>query len=437
MKNFRIRPAIKVEGTVHLPGDKSISHRAAILASLAQGQTTIHNFLFSQDCVHTLRCLEMLGIRHERKEDTLVIHGKGFSGYHAPSSDLYMGNSGTSLRLLMGLLAGQSFKSRLTGDPSVSNRPMRRVMDPLRQMGALITAERGDEYPPIDIRGSMLKPIRYTLPVPSAQVKSAILLAGLFADGETEIIQEIPSRDHTERMFAYLGLPIQIDGLHIRVAKGFPFQGKNIEVPRDLSSAAFFIGLGLIHPSAEIFIPGVGVNPTRSGMIEILQKMGAQLEKREEREVSGEPVADIVIRSSRLSGTKINAEQIPATIDEAPIFAVIAALAMGDTEVRGALELRVKESDRIATIVDMLHSFGVGVEEYVDGVLIHGTKVLRGAEIDTHKDHRIAMASTIAGLVAKGETVIRDVECVNTSFPGFVGAIQTVCGKEVIEVFEE
>jgi 3-phosphoshikimate 1-carboxyvinyltransferase len=350
-------------------------------------------------------------------------------GLIAPKEILNVGNSGTSIRLLMGILAGQSFASQLTGDASIVQRPMRRVMEPLRKMGANIRAARDDNYAPISIIGSKLRGIDHTLAVPSAQVKTSVLFAGLFANGETIIREPVPTRDHTERLFQWLELPVDRSTHHVAVRRLNAIPGKDIEIARDISSSAFLITLGLLVSEGHVMLPGVGINPGRTGILDVFQQMGASISLKNCREISGEPVADIEATPSRMSGVKIGGELIPRLIDEIPILCVLASMAAGTTEIRDAGELRVKESDRIKTIILMLQSFGVEVEELKDGMIIHGGKKLRGATINSYGDHRIAMAATIAGLCANGESAIENVECVETSFPNFSQAVRNLGGE--------
>jgi 3-phosphoshikimate 1-carboxyvinyltransferase len=354
-------------------------------------------------------------------ECKIIIKGNGLKGLKPVKGMLNVGNSGTTIRLLSGILAGQDWPVEISGDESIQKRPMGRIARPLREMGASIEGRgMGDEvYPPLKIFGGKLKPITYELPVASAQVKSAILLAGLFADGETSIIEKVQSRDHTERMLEHFGAKIKVFGLRSSVCGLCSFAGAEIDVPGDISSAAFFLVAGLIVPGAEIKIVNVGVNPTRTGIIDVLHRMGGELVVQNERLLSKEPQAEIIVRSSHLKGIKIDGEIIPRIIDEIPIIAVAATQAEGVTEIRGARELRVKESDRIKTVASELRKMGAKIEELDDGLKITGPTKLYGAKIDSHGDHRIAMAAAIAGLAASGGTEIKNTDCIATSFPGF------------------
>ncbi|MFH1542784.1 MAG: 3-phosphoshikimate 1-carboxyvinyltransferase [bacterium] len=395
---------------IHIPGDKSISHRAVMLGALANGETVINGFLASADCLATIKCFQQLGIQVTRIQETSYkIIGKGLRGLQKADGVLDVGNSGTTIRLLSGILAGQNFTSEITGDASIQKRPMKRIFEPLTLMGARIVGKVRDNniYAPLKITGTKLKGITYELPVASAQVKSAVMLAGLFAEGETTVVEKIKSRDHTERMFRYFAA----------TKNGFP--GKVVDVPGDISSAAFFMVLGLITPNSELTIYNVGLNPTRTGIIDVLRQMGGKIEIKDEQILSEEPRGTIVIKTSKLKGIKIDGAIIPRIIDEIPIIAVAATQAKGKTEIRGARELRVKESDRIATIASELRKMGAKIEELEDGLIIEGPTKLHGAAIDSHGDHRIAMACSIAAKVADGETKINDVDCIETSFPGF------------------
>lgn len=398
-----------------------------MIGALAQGQTTITNFLSSADCLATIECLRKMGIEIQMSNDQfpisnggkIIINGKGLHGLKQPKEELYVGNSGTTIRLLSGILAGQNFKTIVSGDESIQKRPMLRVAKPLREMGASIEGKvtKDNLFAPLRISGGDLKGITYELPIPSAQVKSAVLLAGLFAKGETTVIEQNPSRDHTERMLGYFkgkGL-----GARAQVLGGEEFAGAEVDVPGDISSAAFFMAAALLVPNAELLIKNVGLNPTRTGILEVFHRMSGKVEVLDEVIVSNEPRGEILTKSSKLKGIKIDGEIMPRIIDEIPIIAVVATQAEGRTEIREAKELRIKESDRIATICAELKKFGAHVKELDDGLIIDGPTVLKGAEIESHGDHRIAMAMAIAGLIAEGETVINDTACIETSFPEF------------------
>lgn len=424
MKSLRVSSAKTLKGEIYIPGDKSISHRAVMIGSLACGKTKIVNFLTSTDCLATIECFRKLGVEINLKGTEVEVYGRGLRGLKSTEEILDVGNSGTTIRLMTGILSGQPFVSKITGDKSIQRRPMRRIVDPLRKMGAVIEGkvEENEIYAPLKISGGKLSPIEYELPVASAQVKSAILFAGLFAEGETVVIEKIPSRDHTERMLSYFGAKIQ----GTRVFGNKEFKGTEIEVPGDLSSASFFMVAASLVPNSELLVREVGVNPTRTGIIDILHRMGAKLEVQDEEIISGEPRANILIRSSKLRAIKISGEIIPRIIDEIPIIAVAATQAEGLTEIRGARELRVKESDRIATISSELRKMGAKIEELEDGMSIIGPTRLKGTAVKSYGDHRVAMAMAMAGLIADGETVIEDTDCIDTSFPGFESILWSI-----------
>lgn len=419
-----IRAPATLRATLRVPGDKSISHRAAILNALASGPATVHSFLTAEDCLATLDCLRALGVdwrlEEQQPEATLKVEGVGLTGLREPEDVLDARNSGTTMRLLAGLLAGQPFLSLLTGDASLRSRPMDRIVTPLREMGAQVWARAGDTCAPLAIRGGRLRGISYRTPVASAQVKSALLLAGLFAQGETTVEEPATSRDHTERMLAAMGADLRQEGPAVRLAPpSQPLEPLNLRVPGDLSAAAFWIVAAALHPDAQVSLPGVGLNPTRTGLIEVLRRMGADIEVGEERIVGGEPVADITVRSSSLTGTVVEGDLLPRLIDEVPVLALAAALARGPTVIRDAAELRVKESDRLATVAAELRRLGARLEERPDGLVIEGGARLRGAAVDSHGDHRLAMALAVAGLLAEGETVVAGSEAAAVSYPGF------------------
>lgn len=434
MANLVVQPAKELQGEIHIPGDKSISHRAIMLGAIAKGITTINNFLPSADCLATVDCLRKLGIDIQMSnvqfpmtnECKIIIKGKGLFGLKKSKKELYVGNSGTTIRLMAGILAGQGFDSNISGDESIQRRPMGRVVGPLKEMGAEIEGRRAigsrdieEIYAPLKVVGEKLRGITYKLPVASAQVKSAVLLAGLFAEGTTTVIEKIRARDHTERMLEYFKADIQVNDLESRVTGRKEFDGVEIDVPGDISSAAFFLIAGIIAPNSEITLLNVGVNPTRTGIIDVLHRMGAEIEIQNERILSQEPRADILVRSSKLKGIVLDGEIIPRIIDEIPILAVAATQANGITEIRGAKELRIKESDRIATIASELRKLGAKIEELPEGLRIEGPVKLKGATVKSYGDHRIAMAMAIAGLIAQGQTLIEDTACIETSFPGF------------------
>lgn len=422
-----IEPVKGLTGTIRVPGDKSISHRALILGSISGGRCTVSGFLPSQDCLHTLACMRRLGVDiREINETTLDIEGVGLHGLQEPEGVLDVGNSGTTARLLSGLLAGQGFRSVLSGDDSLKRRPMMRIVSPLREMGANIDGREQGRYAPLNIVGGSLRPISYTLPMASAQVKSAILLAGLYAQGETSVREPAPTRDHTERMLRLQGKRVEsVDGL-ITISGGEELAPFDIEVPGDISSAAFFLVAALVCPGSKVEVKNVGINPTRTGIIDVLQSMGANITCTDVRDEGQEPVANIRVQCDRLGSIEIGGETIPRVIDELPILAVAATQAVGRTVVRNAGELRVKETDRIGAIVQELSKMGATIEEREDGFIIEGPTPLRGARCDSHGDHRIAMAMVVAGLVAEGKTMIDDADCVDVSFPGFIGTLKEV-----------
>jgi 3-phosphoshikimate 1-carboxyvinyltransferase len=423
MSDRTVRPARRLRGTIAVPGDKSISHRAAMLNALADGEATVQNFLAGEDCLSTLSVLRALGV--ESSLDTgvpapvLWIRGVGLHGLREAADVLDCGNSGTTMRLMSGILAGQPFHSILSGDASLRTRPMARVAAPLREMGARFDGRDGGRLAPLSIRGGDLHGIRYRMPVASAQVKSSVLLAGLFAAGETIVEEQELTRDHTERMLAAMGANIGREGPAVRLTPGATLQPLSMRVPNDISAAAFWMVAASIHPDAEIHLTGVGMNPTRTGIIDVLRSMGADLSIEEERQVAGEPVADIVVRSSRLHGTRIDGQYLLSAIDEVPVLAVAAAFATGTTEICDASELRVKESDRLATTVSELTALGVDVTEHPDGMTIEGGSGVRGGDVQSFGDHRLAMALAAAALAGTGDVRIADAEAVAVSYPAF------------------
>lgn len=425
MSELRVFHTSTLKAEFSVPGDKSMSHRAAILGGLSDGICTIHNFLPSEDCVNTLMAMQALGARHEILDEMpahgplkLKLHGQSMS-LSAPAAPMDCGNSGTGMRLLAGLLAGQKFNSELFGDESLSGRPMGRITLPLRQMGARIeTLGEKDGCAPLRFQPAKLSSIHYEMPVASAQVKSAVLLAGLFANGKTIVIQPATTRDHTERMMASFGIELEIEGNHIAIQGGQTPKACNFIVPGDISSAAFWLVAAAALPGSQLTLKKVGLNPTRDAIITVLKRMGASITVAPD-ETSGEPMGDIKITGALLKGTTILEEEVPNLIDEIPVIAVAAALASGHTTIRNARELRVKETDRIATVVENLRAMGGVVEEFEDGMEIEGGHPLRGTSLHSFGDHRIAMAFAIAGLFAKGETVIGGTDCINTSYPGF------------------
>jgi len=424
--NLLINPVGPLTGIVNVPGDKSISHRAVMLGALAEGDTRIENFLPGADCLSTVRCFKALGVRFSGPEadNTLIVHGRGIDALHEPSDVLDAGNSGTTMRLMLGILSGLPFFSVLTGDASLRRRPMARVTAPLKQMGAQIDGRSGGETAPLAIRGGRLHGINYTSPVASAQVKSALLLAGLFAEGETSITEPARSRDHTERMLQHFGVSPVVEGNTVKITGGRKLRARPVPVPGDISSAAFLLVAASVVPGSDITINNVGVNPTRDGIIEVLQRMGADITLFNRRFAAGEPVADIRVRAAVLRGVTVAGEVIPRLIDEIPVLAVAGALAEGETVIRDAAELKVKESNRIAAMVTELGKMGVDIGELPDGLVVRGSgRPPTGAVCDSHGDHRVAMACAVAGLAARGTTTVRDADCVDVSFPGFTGIL--------------
>ncbi len=428
---LRVRGPVVLRGAFSVPGDKSISHRALLLGAIAHGVTVVDNCLVAEDVLSTARCLQQLGVSMTGVgTTTVVVNGVAGAHFTAPDSPLDCGNSGTTMRLLMGLLAAHPFEALLTGDASLQRRPMDRVAIPLQRMGATIEGRTERYLPPIWMRGGALQPIAWELPVASAQAKSAILLAGLFANGATVVAEPAPSRDHTERMLKAFGAQIFVRGLSVTLVGPAKLRGQRVIVPGDPSSAAFFLCAAAAIPEAEVTALSISVNPTRTAFLEVLQRMGAFVSTQNLREQSGEPVADVTVRGGRLKGTTIAGDLIPRAIDELPVLAVVATKTEGTTVIRDAQELRVKESDRIAAIVQELRKLGAQVEELPDGMVIHGNTPLKGAEVQSHGDHRIAMALAVAGLLAEGETVVHDAECVSISFPSFPEVL-TALGAEV------
>ncbi|MDH4230623.1 MAG: 3-phosphoshikimate 1-carboxyvinyltransferase [Nitrospirota bacterium] len=424
MDRIELNRAKVFKGEFSPPPDKSISHRSVIFSSLAKGTSTVRNFLRAEDTFSTMNAFRSLGIEIIDEGATLTIHGKGVRGLSEPGDVIDCGNSGTTIRLLSGVLAGNPFFSVLTGDRSLRTRPMGRVIRPLSLMGAHIIARDDSRYPPLAIKGGNLSPITYVMPVASAQVKSALLLAGLYTEGDMEIVEPVRSRDHSEKMLPAFGADITVDGLRITVRGGRELRALDTLVPGDFSSAAFFIVAALLIPGAEITAKNVGLNPTRTGLLEVLKNMGASIGIGNVRDVSGEPVADLFCKGrADLKGVSISGEIVPSLIDEFPILCVAAALAEGTTVIRGAEELRVKESDRIKTMTAELRKMGVAIEEYPDGLSIRGTGKLHGAEVESHGDHRIAMSMAVAALAAGGRTVINGASAVDISFPGFFDLI--------------
>ncbi len=424
-----------LRGEIVPPPDKSISHRAIMFSSLASGTSVVRNFLQAEDPLRTLEAFRQMGVEIDvlnappgngtSINNEIVINSKGLKSFKKPDTEIYCGNSGTTMRLMTGLLAAQPFNTTLTGDASLSGRPMKRVIKPLSEMGAVIRS-RDDGYPPLSIQAGNLKPITYSPPVASAQVKSSIILAGLYCSGTTTVIEPGKSRDHTERMLKSIGADIKVNGLEVSISGADRLSPLDMTVPADLSSAAFFIVAGLIVPESELLIQNVGMNPTRTGIIDILKKMGANITLENETEISGEPVADIYVKYSRLNSIDIDGDMILKAIDEFPILCIAAAKAEGTTRITGAGELRVKESDRIAAMAAELKKMDVSIEELKDGLIIEGKENMKPARATSYGDHRIAMSMIIAGLTINDETVVSEADCVNTSFPGFMELINSL-----------
>ncbi len=422
MAQLRIRTSGPLQGRLRVPGDKSISHRFLILASLAEGESQARGWLAADDTLATLRCLVALGAEIERSdEDTVVVWGRGLRSLREPADVLYCESSGTTMRLLAGLLAGHPFTSILTGSEQLRRRPMARVAQPLRWMGATVLGRAGGQLPPLAIRGGRLAGFEFRSPVASAQVKSALLLAGLFAEGPTTVREPAPSRDHTERMLQAAGAPLTCDGSSARIEPpASALQPLRIDVPGDFSSAAFLLAAALLTPGSDVVLEGVGVNPTRTGLLEALAAMGVKVETLDARAAGGEPVADLRARAGDgLCGVRLGGAIVPRMIDEFPVLAVLATQAAGETIICDAAELRVKESDRVATVVEELRKLGAQIAPAADGFTVTGPTPLRGASVHAHGDHRLAMALAVAGLIADGETVIEGAECIAKSFPEF------------------
>ncbi|MBL7066509.1 MAG: 3-phosphoshikimate 1-carboxyvinyltransferase [Candidatus Marinimicrobia bacterium] len=409
----------QARGELTVPGDKSISHRAAIIAAICEGISVIKNYSTAIDCQTTLNCLRRLGADIRPSGQDIVVNGRGLRTLCEPDDVLDCGNSGTTMRLLCGLLAGQSFATVLTGDASLRRRPMNRVIKPLNANGADIHGRLNNRFAPLYIKGGTLTDIAYHLPVASAQVKSAMLLAGLYANGKVEVVEPVASRDHTERMLEWCGVDIGRSGNVISLGQKRQPTARQLRVPGDISSAAFLIALGLLPPDSRLVLKDVGINPTRTGILKVLEDMGANVTVENKRTVANEPVGDLHVRSSALKGVEIGGTLIPRVIDELPLIAVIATRATGRTVVKDAGELRVKESDRISAIVTELKKMGAAIEETADGFIVEGSTLLSGTNCDSHNDHRIAMALSVAGWIAEGETTIDNAECVDISFPEF------------------
>lgn len=429
MKSITVQPATSLKGELAVPGDKSISHRSIMLGAIANGITTVRGFLRGEDNMSTMHAFSAMGVNIDDDGETISIHGRGLHGLQEPGDVLDCGNSGTTIRLITGLLSGQSFFSVVTGDQYLRKRPMKRVVEPLTRMGARILGRNQGSLAPLAINGGALTGIEYNSPVSSAQIKSSIMLAGLYAEGETTVHEPSLSRDHSERMFSQFGASLALSEDGVTVRGGYELKAQEISVPGDISSAAFFIVAALITPGSELLIRNVGVNPTRTGVIDILKEMGGDIELLDQRQLSGEPVADILVRTSRLKGIKISGSVVPRAIDEFPAVCVAAACAEGVTSIRDARELRVKETDRITAMAGNLRTLGVTVIETEDGMDITGVERLAGGDVESFGDHRIAMSLSVAALVASGGITIRDIDCVATSFPNFFQLLEKAAGK--------
>ena len=418
--------AKQIRGEVTIPGDKSISHRAVMFGSLAEGATEVTGFLRGADCLSTIDCFRRLGISIEDKDERILIHGKGLHGLSAPAQILDAGNSGTTTRLISGILSGQAFETTLTGDASIQKRPMERIIEPLSQMGASITSLSGNGCAPLRIQGRPLHGIHYTTNVASAQVKSSILLAGLYADAPTSVTEPALSRNHSELMLHFFGADVKSEGTTATIQPEPKLIGQKVQVPGDISSAAYFIAAGCITPDSELLIQNVGTNPTRDGILHVCKMMNADVTLLNENMDSGEPTADLLVRTSSLQGCTIEGDLIPTLIDELPVIAVMACFAEGTTVIRNAAELKVKESDRIAVMTENLTAMGAKVTATDDGMIIEGGHTLHGAVVDSHLDHRIAMSFAVAALNADGETEILGADCVNISYPAFYRDLQKI-----------
>lgn len=413
-------------GEIYVPGDKSISHRAIMFGSLVAGKTNVENFLAGEDCIHTIEIFRHFGVKIKQEGTNVVIESDGISHFKEPSVPLYFGNSGTTARLMLGILAALPFHTVVYGDPHLTKRPMDRVVHPLRQMGAKIDGRKDGLFLPLAIRGSKLTGMEYALPVKSAQVKSALLLAGLFAEGETCLIEKATTRDHTENMLRAFGVDLVQTDKKISIKQGLNLKPVDVVVPGDISSAAFFLAAASIVPDSNVTLRNVGLNQTRSGILEVLTQMGANYEITNEREISGELLGDILITYSNLTSMTIDGDLIPKLIDEIPIISLLATQAEGTTVIKNAEELRVKETDRIHAVVSILNQLGANVEEKEDGMIIHGKTALIGGKIKSYSDHRIAMMGVVASLITQNEVILDDISSVNVSYPGFFDDLKQV-----------
>jgi len=408
-----------LQGEISIPGDKSISHRAVMFGAMAEGKTTISHFLAGEDCLSTISCFEKMGVSIKREDEYVEVEGKGIEGLSEPASILDVGNSGTTTRLMLGILAGVPFHTSLIGDESIAKRPMSRVTVPLRSMGAKIDGREHGQYTPLSTRGGALKAIHYHSPVASAQVKSAILLAGLHAEGTTKVTEPFTSRDHTERMLRAFGVDVEVDGTTVSIEGGQSLRGTDVYVPGDISSAAFFLVAGAIVPNSRIVLKNVGLNPTRTGIIDVLQQMGARLTISNERIQNGEPIGDLTIETSQLKGIEIGGDLIPRLIDEIPVIALLATQANGKTVIKDAEELKVKETNRIDTVATELSKLGASVTPTADGLIIEGKTALQSGEVDSYGDHRIGMMLAVAAAIATGEVTLMRSEAIHVSYPTF------------------
>lgn len=425
--DIKLEKVNEVDGTIEVPADKSITHRAVMLSSLAEGDSVIKNYLPSDDCMRTIDAFRQMGAEIDIDDETLYVKGAGLR-LQKPQSEIYAGNSGTTARILSGILSGQDFESVITGDESLSKRPMKRVIGPLTEMGAVISST--NDMLPMKIQGSSsLKAINYISDKSTAQVKTAVLFAGLYADGATTYNEPLKSRDHSERMLSAFGAKVETNGNEVTIYPAAKLNAQTIVVPGDISSAAFFIAAALIVPNSEVTINNVGINPTRDGLLEVLKSMGADITLNNVRDLSGEPVCDLTVRYSKLKAVNIGAEIIPRMVDEIPIFALIATQADGITRITGAQELRVKESDRIVAIASQFARLGIEIEELEDGLIINGYPgyEIYGGTVDSVGDHRIAMTLAVASLISQSEITIKDAECVNISFPDFFERLKSIC----------
>jgi 3-phosphoshikimate 1-carboxyvinyltransferase len=420
MGTYKLQTNVRsLQGEILVPGDKSISHRSVMFGAVAEGVTTVTGFLMGDDCLSTVSCFRQLGIEIEQEVDKLTVHGKGWDGLKEPKEVLNVGNSGTTIRLLMGILAGRDFHSTLIGDESIGKRPMTRVTKPLEEMGAKIEGRQNGEYTPLAIRGGGIHGIKYHPPVASAQVKSSILLAGLQAEGKTTVVEPMQSRDHTERMIRQFGGKVENDGSSITVQGGQNLKGTTIEVPGDISSAAFFLVAGAIVPNSSITLKNVGLNPTRTGIIDVMKDMGADLTISVHEEKEFEPVGDITVKTSSLKGTTISGDLIPRLIDELPVIALLATQAEGETIIRDAHELKVKETNRIDTVVNELTKLGATITATDDGMIIHGKNKLGGGVVSSYGDHRIGMMLAVAALICTDDVLLEQKEAISVSYPQF------------------